>query len=172
MEILIIENDFTFANQLYKDLFNYFSHISDKNTFDIIMQESSSFKKTKNYDICFLDINLKETNGIEVAKQIKKNGICSIIIFITAHCNLVYDTLLVQPFFFIRKTYYQKDLNNFFKLLESSFKKDIFIPLKWKDTNIVIKIEDILYIEAINHSIIIHTTKGNFNDSRSLKKFI
>lgn len=172
MKILILEDDTTFAQILYNDLFNYFSNISDKNIFNLITSNFAALPANQKYDLCFLDIDLNGDNGIDIAKKIKQGGICNFIIFVTAHQHLVYDSLSAQPYFFIRKNCYDKDLKILFELIGNSFATHTLITLKWRMEKKVIKLENVIYIEAVDHAILIHTIDGNFNDSRPLKEFL
>ena len=55
------------------------------------------------YDIMFLDIDMPEMSGFEIASELRKEKSNCLIIFITSHSELVYDSLDFQPFNFIRK---------------------------------------------------------------------
>ena len=171
MRILIVEDNEKFAKKLYHDLFIHLSGLADNNTFDIITDDFSNLPN-KRYDICFLDIDLAGDNGIELAKEIKHKGMSNIIVFVTAHHNLVYNSLSAQPYYFIRKKTYEEDIQILFGLLKESFSKKTLIALKSRGNKSVIQLEDIIYIEAIDHAIIIHTTGGQYNDSRPLKEFL
>lgn len=56
------------------------------------------------FDIIFLDIDMPEMTGFDVAETLRKNFSKCIIIFITSHSELVYESLDFQPFHFIRKS--------------------------------------------------------------------
>ena len=171
MKILIVEDDVSFAEKLHHDLFNYLCVLVDRTTYDFVTSNFGNLPN-KRYDICFLDIDLAGYNGIELAKQIKRQGMCNIIVFVTAHQNLVYNSLSVQPYFFIRKNEYQEDINILFELLNESFSSKTLFMIKSKGSKSVIKIEDIVYIETIDHAVIVHTLDGNYNDSRPLKELL
>lgn len=171
MKILIVEDDITFAKKLHNDLFIHLSDLSDKNTFNIITSNFSNLPNER-YDLCFLDIDLAGENGIELAKNIKHYGMSNIIVFVTAHQNLVYNSLSAQPYYFIRKKSYKEDIEILFDLLQESFSDKTLIALKSRGNKSVIKLEDVIYIEAIDHAILIHTIDGSYNDSRPLKEFL
>lgn len=56
------------------------------------------------FDVIFLDIVMPETDGFEVAKQIRKISKDTYIIFITTESSLVYESFDFQPFYFIPKS--------------------------------------------------------------------
>lgn len=55
------------------------------------------------FDVVFLDIVMPDTDGFEVAKEIRKISEKTYIIFVTTESNLVYDSLDFRPFNFIPK---------------------------------------------------------------------
>ena len=55
------------------------------------------------YDIIVLDIMLKDENGIDVARHLRKNGYVGNITFWTAHKEYVFDALDILPVHYIIK---------------------------------------------------------------------
>ena len=47
----------------------------------------------------FLDIDLKEKNGIKIAEEIRENNSNAIIIFVSAMNDMIFDSLIVTTFF-------------------------------------------------------------------------
>ena len=172
MNVLIVDDDVNFCYTLKRDLTFYFETINDRTQFYIISDVPFHFQLREKYDLAFIDIDLKGIDGIQVAKEIRNSGLCRLIIFVTSHDHLVYNSLTVHPFFFIRKKEYEDDLKVFFDLISDAFQSDEFITLKWHGNRIVINTKDIIYIESINHSLLIHTIKGDYCDSRLLKEMM
>ena len=89
MKILILDDDISFAKGIYNDLSNHFSGLTDKTEFTVVTNGFSSFQLSEKYDICFLDIDLKDYNGIVAQKN--KYIINYIICFLcTSWENLLY----------------------------------------------------------------------------------
>ncbi|MGQ7870852.1 LytR/AlgR family response regulator transcription factor [Sunxiuqinia sp. sy24] len=61
-------------------------------------------------DIVFLDIDMPETNGIEVAEAIKENQLTTEIVFTTAHSKYAFKTLEVQPLDYLVKPFGPEEL--------------------------------------------------------------
>ena len=55
------------------------------------------------FDVLFLDIDMPKMSGFEVAKALRDGFSDCIIVFVTSHSELVFDSLDFQPFNFIRK---------------------------------------------------------------------
>lgn len=47
--------------------------------------EALSFAKDKNYDLIMLDVGLPDMSGVDVALQLKANGVDSVLVALTAH---------------------------------------------------------------------------------------
>lgn len=172
MNILILDDNKEFANMLKHDLSNYLSGICDKSNFDVIIENFSCISFNKKYDIAFFDIDLFTVNGIELAKELKQKGLCNTIVFVSSYSHLVYDSLTAHPFFFMRKSQYKSDVKILFELLGDSFKQHIFITLKSQGRKNVIDLQDILYLESVEHILMVYTINGVFEDNRKLKVFL
>lgn len=169
MNILIVDDDKIMLKQLEKDIFVFFSAFIDRVN---IYSYSSNFQAIKmdiEYNFCFMDIDLVNDDGINLVKSIKNIQYKSKIVFISNHLHLIHDSLIVQPFYFIRKPYYKNDLNNFFAIctdLETS-KKVILINYKYNKSKI--NIEDIIYIMSYGHQLTIKVKEDFFYDNRTMK---
>jgi DNA-binding LytR/AlgR family response regulator len=62
-------------------------------------------EKTETMQILFLDIEMPEMDGFEVAKCINEQKKDIIQIFVSSHDERVYEALDFHPFHFIRKEY-------------------------------------------------------------------
>ena len=57
------------------------------------------------FDLIFLDIDMPEMSGFDVAEKINDINADTVIIFVTNEEQLVYRSLRYSPFRFIRKAY-------------------------------------------------------------------
>lgn len=64
----------------------------------------------ENCDILFLDIDMPEITGLEVAKGLLGNKEKPLLIFVTSHDELVYDSFAYHPFGFIRKSCFSEEI--------------------------------------------------------------
>ncbi len=55
------------------------------------------------FDVLFLDIDMPKVSGFDIAKALRDNFSHCLIVFVTSHSELVFDSLDYQPFNFIRK---------------------------------------------------------------------
>lgn len=109
-------------------------------------------------DVLFLDIDMPYHNGMEIAGSINEQGLKMILIFITSHDALVYQTFAYRPFGFIRKTHIDQELDELVKriyneLLEN--KQELVIRKGQEFIKVLIK--DIIYIEAEKNYLVLRT---------------
>lgn len=62
------------------------------------------------YDIYFVDIDMPEMNGIHLAQQIRRKYPSSVIVFVSAKEESVFQSFCVHPFSFVRKNCFQEDM--------------------------------------------------------------
>lgn len=63
-------------------------------------------KDPNRYDAYFLDIEMPGLNGIELCREIRRLAPSSLVVFISNKEELVFQSLEVQPFRFIRKSHF------------------------------------------------------------------
>ena len=90
-------------------------------TIDIDEFESGEelLNSEKNYDIIVLDYQLGSTNGLTVAKELRKRNVLSSIIFLTSYPNFMIDAFEVNTFRFLLKPI---DKSKFFKAIDDYIK--------------------------------------------------
>lgn len=130
----------------------------------------------KYYDVIFLDIQMDGMNGIEIAKMLREQSVWngnvvngtvqqdSILIFITAIKEYVFDAFDVSAFHYLLKPIDEKKFASVFGLaiLETEMrrrqhKKQLFI--KTRNRNITLDQSSILYIESRAKKVEIHTAE-------------
>lgn len=167
MKVAIVDDDLTFMDALKMDLLAHFDSFDEDIKIDLYEDPT---KLTDHYNIYFIDIDLVKYNGIAVASEIKSKDKNSIIVFVSAKQDLVFESFLARPFFFIRKINYEIDLMIFYKLIDKELRYDTVIPLSYKGVKTQIVISDIVYIENRGHQIIYHNIDNDtLCDGRSLK---
>ena len=72
-----------------------------------------------NYDIIVLDFQLGSTDGLTVAKELRKRNVLSCIIFLTSYPNFMIDAFEVNTFRFLLKPI---DKSKFFKAIDDYVK--------------------------------------------------
>lgn len=116
----------------------------------------NSYKENK-FDVIFLDIDMPEITGFDVAKAIRDGFSKCCIIFISSHSELVYDSFDFQPFDFVRKDLY-KSLDNKLslvvkKIVFHSKQNEIIVFEDENKRKYPTPVRNILYLESEKHYI-------------------
>lgn len=143
------------------DLKHVSHHISDFFTSTNIQlntyRDALCFPINTNFDVLFLDIDMPQVSGLELAKKYKKRHENALIIFITSHNELVYKACNIHPFDFIRKENLDTEMPDV--LEEINYQLSHLHPSVTFYINgnaYVLKKELILYCESFNHQTEIH----------------
>ncbi|WP_435790524.1 LytR/AlgR family response regulator transcription factor [Clostridium sp.] len=142
-EIKIISN---FVSKNIEDLNLLFKITSFNDGQDLIDHMSCA---KKNFDIIFLDIYMKTSNGIDIAREIRKFDNECKIIFITYSQEYVLDSYEVRATYYILKPVNEEKLSNAIKIAIKELDKEnkqIFIINKKGIYRILYK--DIVYAES------------------------
>ena len=137
-------NDLTFGINVYNNINDF---LNDNKTFDIV----------------FLDIELGDGNGMDLAKTIRENDKNVMIIFVTNMAQYAVKGYEVRAFDFIVKPIFEEN----FKIKLSSAircltrKKDVSIQISNKDGISYINSSNIRYVEISQHILIYHLIDGS-----------
>lgn len=155
MNVLMIDDDKSILKKLQTDFHNYFKCFNEKIDYEIKAENFLSIEST-NVDVAFIDIDLVNYNGINLANYLTEKFPNIIIIFISAREDLVFQTLTTRVFQFIRKRKYDEDKVTVFAQLENHLnnhlKKKI---IHYKGRSISIRPDKIKYILSVGHDVII-----------------
>lgn len=172
MEILIIEDDIQFIDILKNDLLAHFMKYNDRTYFDTFHDNFSQIDYTKSYDFVFIDIDLKVENGIRIAKAIKNRNVTDTIVFVSAKNHLVHDSLIVHPYYFIRKNHYLEDISLFFELVKQEKTKTDMLCMSYNSNKSYTTLKNIMYIEYAQRVLNVHCTHHLYQDNRALKTIL
>ena len=128
--------------------------------------------KEENYRLVFLDIDMPELNGLEVGEQVKTINPQTDIIYLSQREDLVFDTLKLHPFGFIRKSKIIQDFANVLELFVntalSTNSENKKITISSKTETISADIDTIMYIEGNRNYQTFYLKDGSTFDARVL----
>lgn len=176
MQALIVDDEPLARNEL-KYLLNQigsFSQIEEAENIEETLEQLLSHE----FDVIFLDINLMEESGLDLAKKINKMKHVPHIIFATAH-----DTYAVQAFELEATDYILKPFEK--SRIEQAIKKitnaeshhtietkqvnqDEVLPIEIEDRIYVLNINDIIAISVNQGVTTINTVETEYETSESL----
>lgn len=116
------------------------------------------------FDVYFLDISMPERDGFDIAKQIRTSSDNCVILFVTSHDELVYDSFDYRPFQFVRKgssKTIENSLTMAVRKLINYFRQNALLHLDLGVSEYrVILYKDIIYIKSNLHYLSYHLANG------------
>ena len=119
--------------------------------------------ETEWLDILFLDIEMKQLSGMETAKNLRKRDSHTLLIFVTAYPDFVFQGYEVHAFHYILKPYENQKI---MKVLEQAIKelgqnREHYFTLEQKSGTTKIPAKKILAFSSDRRKIIISLEDGN-----------
>lgn len=171
MRIAVCDDEKYFRDSIKEKITSIYKEDMDTvvKTFDSGFEFLKHYNEnTQSYDVIILDIEMGIINGIDTAKEIRKLNKDVNIIFLTSHDEFAKEGYEVNAFRFLSKPIQEDKLIESIESVKSKADsvKKVLVSNKYED--ILIKIGDILYIEAQNKDIYLHTYKDIYNDKNNL----
>lgn len=107
------------------------------------------------FDVLFVDIQMREMNGMEMARRIREQDSDIAIIFTTGIADYMEAGYEVEAMHYLLKPVSQEKL---FTCMDRVLKKDgreQFLLVKTKDGTLKLSIKSIIYVEAMGHGCMI-----------------
>lgn len=133
---------------------------------------SMSDIQDKIIDLFILDIDMQGINGIDLGVLLRNAYPFVDIVFVSAHNNLVHNSLLVRPVYFIRKDHIEEDCLVLFKLLDfRKYSKKITL-IDVDKAQRCFQLNSIAYVEILSHELTVHLDHHSYHFSLTLKDFL
>ena len=130
------------------------------------------------FDIIFLDIGMDEIDGMQTARELRRNGCRAAIIFVTAFGDRVFDAFDVGAFnFLVKPVSAQKFAEVLKKAIDSrdtpppTETHDRYIAIKTGGLNTKLALSEIMYAEVFDRTLILHTVSGKVGYRGKLSEF-
>lgn len=173
IKIAIVDDEKKECQTLERFFQDFQKEVLEEFEIDLYSSGEEFLSKTDQvYDLICLDIEMKELDGIETAKVIRKRQDHTMIIFITNLAQMAIKGYEVQAFDFVLKplNYYSFTIKmrNIVEILRSRKSKNIVIH----SDGMVQKIstEEILYVEVQGHHLFFHTHSQVLTQKAPLKE--
>lgn len=139
------------------------------------------------FSLLFLDIRLNGEDGIEFAKELRKKGDETDIIFVSSCEERVFEAFAVHPFGFIRKGNFLKDASeiiaSYVKAKKENEASNLIVQTQNNTLTLTLPVFEIVYIESYKRiqsiflqykekPIIIHSTMEKLEETLSPNGFI
>lgn len=122
-----------------------------------------SDRKADTCDILLLDIDMPELTGLEVAKELSLQKKKPLLVFVTSHDELVYDSFLYHPFAFLRKSRFDTEIEGILQdCIKELASKEQHFCFRTEGNEIRLLLSDIYYFEAEGNYLKVFTTDGDY----------
>lgn len=166
IHIAICDDERYMSDEIKKMASDFFH---SKNIETSIIQFSSGealLKYDQKIDILFLDIQMKETDGMETARILRSQNFRGFLIFITILKEMVFQSFEVQTFDYlikpISKEHFDKTMERLFVSMQNGSETNLLIQKGYE--SIIISFDDIVFCEIINRKVYLHLKSGNVID--------
>lgn len=130
------------------------------------------YAEDKAYDILLLDVEMKNMNGIELAKCIRRDNNRAEIIFITSHFEFVGEGYEVDALHYLIKPISAEKLTQVLtKAAEKLSVEPPSVVVSCEGETVKLYESDILYVESFLHYIIIHIKDQEYKIKESISGF-
>lgn len=160
--------------QILKKMESFVRQIFEKSGYCVeVLPVSNPVKLVKmldevSMDILLLDIDMPYVNGMEIAKLITEKELPILFLFVTSKEALVYDSFQYHPFSFIRKSTYEKDLEETLLRAVKHIMSQAFLTIQKGNELHKLLLSDILYMEADGNYVQIVTNKESIRQRATL----
>lgn len=166
---LICDDEEQCVNKIYNCLDNFCYDHSLIYKADTFTNGLDAINSENTYNVAFLDIEIDNISGLDIAKELKKRNKNVIVFFITAYEKYIDDAMDLFALRYIKKPVSQERLYNGLEKAISLINEDeITIYLKDSDSIQKVKAGDIMYIEIGDHKTIISTKDKTYYSPENL----
>lgn len=171
LKIAICDDSKSDIKMIHKNISTIFKNFNIN--FDIATFSDAAFflsaSEDKNFDVVFLDIDMPQINGLEVATELNKRNIISEIIFVTNHDELVYKAFRFKALGFVRKKHIETEMLEIIEILIEHINRR-YKHILIQDGHIEKKahINDVIYMQSDDHYVNVVTSNGKIMIRKTL----
>lgn len=112
-------------------------------------------------EVLFLDIDMPKLGGMDIAQFLIDNDVKTLLVFVTSHDALVYKSFKYRPFAFIRKSFFDEEIDSAAQEIVTELQKHGgCFSFKTGSGLFRVQLSDILYFESDGNYINMYCTNG------------
>lgn len=161
VQIAIVDDEAAFIKAYKEKISELFRQCSmdcliDAYTDSKLFQKSC---KDSQYDLIFLDIDMPDVSGIQIASELRETDSDAVLVFVSSHDNFVFETFRYNTYRFVRKNKLMADteemVDSFCTLLKT---KQMHIRLDTAEQKSSIQdLSKIMFFYSIRHDIFFYS---------------
>ena len=172
INIILCDDDPIFLKQLHGEVAHTFSRLSRQAAITVFNSPADiSLEQLAVCDMAFLDIDFEseDRNGIDVARTLRQVNSHALLFFVTNYIDYAPAGYEVQAFRYILKRDMGEVLERYIlQAMESMAEGQEFLRLRDKEQTIDLPLEQIPYLEVLDHYVSIHTGSENYTLNATL----
>lgn len=166
------QNQIEYIASIVTSWSNHKGHSCEIRTFASAEAFLFEYEEDKAYDILLLDVEMKNMNGIELAKRIRKDNNRAEIIFITSHFEFVGEGYEVDALHYLIKPISAEKLTQVLtKAAEKISVEPPSVVISCEGETVKLYEADIRYVESFLHYIVIHTKDNEYKIKENISVF-
>ena len=168
LNIAICDDDAIIAEDIKNKLSAY------RNNYQIDTYESGIklLKKQAEYDLIFLDIEMPEMSGMEVASELRKTDFKGHLVFLTNHTEFMPEAFKVKAFRFLIKPINDDALKETIVEFEKEILNNKKLVINSTDGIKFLYLNDIICFETIKCHTYLYTKNGDIETRKSLHEWM
>lgn len=168
MNIAVCDDEIILARELKLKINQYFSHMD----VDVFSSVKALKNSNKEYDIIFLDIEMPEESGLDLAKEYREVNFQGEIVFLTSHMEYMQDAFKVRALRYLIKPVKDEDLKEIFYSLQKEEIKQHKVSVKCQNMYKQVLVSDIIFIQAKGNYSFIVTHNDRIESLQTLKQWV
>lgn len=166
------QNQIEYISSIVASWSDHEGHSCEIRTFAFAEAFLFEYEEDKTYDILLLDVEMKNMNGIELAKRIRKDNNRAEIIFITSHFEFVGEGYEVDALHYLIKPISVEKLTQVLtKAAEKISVESPSVVISCEGETVKLYEADIRYVESFLHYIVIHTKDKEYKIKENMSMF-
>lgn len=119
--------------------------------------------QTQVCDILLLDIDMPDITGLEIAGKLSLFEKRPLLLFVTSHDELVYDSFQYHPFTFLRKSSFDREMQ---AALEDCVRelqhRERHFGFRWEGKQVFLLLSELFYFEAEGNYLKVFSKTGQY----------
>lgn len=177
MNIGLVDDNNEFLNRFKEMIMDALKDISIVANVKCFNDGVNHIEELLNYDIVFLDIEMPQINGLDLAQKMinQKNGQeLPLVVFVTNRDNYVYTALSYYPFSFLRKSYVSDEI---VKCLKQAKKRIDMLRMESEIIQInggkkLVPAKEIMYVEKEGNEIVYRGKDSEHKERGTMNKVV
>lgn len=158
IRVAVCDDEKYMADAVKKMAADFFRAQNIETVIEVFLSGKELLKYEKTIDILFLDIQMKETDGMETARILRRRGFKGYLIFITVLRETVFKAFEVQAYDYLVKPTergrFQKTMERVLASMQSAGEENLLVQRGYESR--IVPFDEIIFCEIIDRKVYLH----------------